>query len=839
MLRGVPPSKLVCFVLVSAAGCGGSSPSDPDPEPVAVASVEVAPTSPEILVGQSVQLTATLRSADGQVLSGRPVTWSSEDTDVASVTASGLVTGVAEGVTDVTATSEGRSGSVEVSVSPVPVASIELDPPGPVALFTGETAQFSATMKDGQGNVLSDREVTWSTDDAAVASVDADGLVTAGSEGSAEVTATSEGISATATVDVSDPGPLFITQVTPAIVVEGQAATITGSGFHPTASQNSVTVDGVEATVTQATTTTLDITIPFFACAPERATSVVVSVGAETSPAEGVTVRPADVLSMAVGDHLTLTDPTALCLQFEEQSTSERYLIGVQSVSEVASTLTGVRVEAVAGAGPSPQLLSAEASRRASPRVSATDRDLAARAARHRLSEMAYMDRARALIEPLRRAHSFRPTPAYRTGPALIPGDVSEGTELTVRFPDYSGDFCNSFTNITVIVREVSARAIIVEDVDNPMGGFTASDFGDIGVDFDGTIYPTVVDYFGEPTDMDANGRIVVVFSKKVNELDGPAGFAGSVDLTPATQCPASNEGEFFYGRVPDPSGLHGDPVELDAARLFLRSLVAHEFAHIIQLSRRIDLGGQFMTSFMAEGGATAAEQYSGFVFEGRGEGQNYDNTVIYQAFGGDPHGYYQALGDLVAYFGHDFAGGRNAGAPEQCSWVGTAGQTSGPCSGPRLVYGVTFSLIQHAIDLYGAGLGGPKAVQRAIVDYTGGSGFETLAAVFGVSVAELMATWAPMLFIDDRFADSRLDGFQFPNWNLRSLEDAWGASEAALQPRARTFGDFMDDVTVRSASTAFFDVSAAARPATAIAVTDFAGQDLPGTFQVFIVRVQ
>jgi hypothetical protein len=421
----------------------------------------------------------------------------------------------------------------------------------------------------------------------------------------------------------------------------------------------------------------------------------------------------------------------------------------------------------------------------------------------------------------------------------LIPGDVTEGTELTLRFPDVNGDFCNNSTEITVIVRKVSTRAIIVEDKDNPAGGFTAQDFDDIAADFDGTIYATDIDYFGDPTDMDSNQRIVMVFSKEVNELDGPAGFAGSVDLVPTSQCPASNEGEFFYAQAPDPTGMHGDALSLDDARLFLRSLVAHEFAHIIQLSRRLDQGGQFMTSFMAEGGATAAEQYSGFAFEGRAEAQNYDNTVIYEALGGDPHQYYAFMGDLVAYFGHDFAGGRNANAPEQCSWVGTAGQTSGPCSGGRLVYGVTFSLVQHAMDLYGAGLGGPKAVQRAIVDYTGGAGFETLETVFGVTVAEMMASWAPMLYIDDRFGDPGLDDFQFLNWNLRSLEDAWGTTEAELQPRARAFGDFTEDASVRSASTAFFDVSGAGRPATAIEITDQAGEDLPGTFQVFIVRVE
>ena len=105
--------------------------------------------------------------------------------------------------------------------------------------------------------------------------------------------------------------------------------------------------------------------------------------------------------------------------------------------------------------------------------------------------------------------------------------------------------------------------------------------------------------------------------------------------------------------------------------------------------------------------------------------------------------------------------------------------------------------------------------------------------------VADLMASWAPMLYIDDRFTDASLADFQFLNWDLRSLEAAWGSPEADLQPRVRAFGDFSDDVSVRSASTAFFDVSGAGRSATAIRVTDQVGANLPATFQLFIVRVQ
>ena len=51
------------------------------------------------------------------------------------------------------------------------------------------------------------------------------------------------------------------------------------------------------------------------------------------------------------------------------------------------------------------------------------------------------------------------------------------------------------------------------------------------------------------------------------------------------------------------------------------------------------------MTSFMAEGGATFAEQFVGFEYEGRMDGQNHDNSAIYTAFGADSHRYYNFLG--------------------------------------------------------------------------------------------------------------------------------------------------------------------------------------------------
>ncbi len=839
MRRRSPLFGLSLALLVAISGCPSSpsSPSTPS-EPESVASVDVTPASSDILVGETVQLTATPRSASGGTLAGRTVTWSSSNTTVASVVSSGVVTGVAAGQATITATSEGRSSTATVNVSERPVAAVEIDPAGPIDLFTTQSLQLAATTRDDQNNVLTGRTVTWSTDAAGVADVDSSGVVTAAGPGTAEISAEAEGVTGSVSVIVTDPGPVFISQVSPDPLVEGQAATLTGTGFSATPSFNTVTVDGVPATVTQASTTSLEITVPSFPCLPRRGVDVIASVAGETSPAAAATVSPAGQLTMAVGDQVTLTDPADLCLQFDAAPGPERYVIGVQSVSEVVSTLTGVRVTSdAAGAPVSPPL--ARPALAPAPELTPIDFAEVRERARRQQAEAVFMDRSLAMLESVRRSSPSLPTPAYRSAPAGIPGDVIEGTEVMIRFPDFNGNTCADFIDITVVVRSVGTRVIVTEDRDNPAMGFVTQDFDDMAADYDGTIYSTLVDYFGEPTDMDSNSRIVVVISKEVNELDGPLGFVSGADLFPMTSCPASNEGEYFYQVAPDPTGIHGDPQTLEDSRKRARGLLAHEVTHIIQIGRRQMAGGSFMTSFMGEGGATAAEQFSGFAFEGRSEGQNYGSDVIYPALGADERFYYGYMGDFLSYFGFDFMSGRVAAAPEECSWVGAALVSAGPCfNGGRLVYGITFSVVQHGIDLYGAGVGGTRAVHRALVDHTGTPGFAAIESVLGVSMSDLMATWAPMLYIDDRFGGPALDTFQFLNWNLRSLEQAWGP-EAALQPRSRPFGDFTDDFSVRSASTAYFDVSGAGRDATAIRVTDQAGAPLPGTFQVTVVRVE
>ncbi|MEO7083172.1 MAG: Ig-like domain-containing protein, partial [Gemmatimonadaceae bacterium] len=155
-----------------------------------------------IVVGATTTLVPTLKDASNNVLTGRVITWSSSATGVATVSASGVVTGVSAGSVTITATSEGQSGTATITVANAPVASVTVAP-ATASIIVGATTTLVPTLKDASNNVLTGRVITWSSSATGVATVSASGVVTGVSAGSATITATSEGQSGTATITVT------------------------------------------------------------------------------------------------------------------------------------------------------------------------------------------------------------------------------------------------------------------------------------------------------------------------------------------------------------------------------------------------------------------------------------------------------------------------------------------------------------------------------------------------------------------------------------------------------------------------------------------------------------
>src|SRR5262245_48354040 len=182
-------------VLLTA--CSGSDSAGPAPCSVTGVSLSNPPASIE--VGASATLSANITQ---QNCSGLSVSWTSSNTAVATVSGSGEVVGVTAGPATITASVSGKTATANITVVPPTVATVAFTLPYTNITVTNQT-QLSATAKDGRGNVLAQRTVTWSSSNSSLVSVSPAGVMTGVALGGpVDITATSEGKSTTVQVTV-------------------------------------------------------------------------------------------------------------------------------------------------------------------------------------------------------------------------------------------------------------------------------------------------------------------------------------------------------------------------------------------------------------------------------------------------------------------------------------------------------------------------------------------------------------------------------------------------------------------------------------------------------------
>jgi uncharacterized protein YjdB len=170
--------------------------------PVPVASVTVAPATATAFEGDTVRFVATLKAADGTVLTGRTVSWSTSNGNVATVDGTGLATAQhVAGTATITATAGGQSGSATLQVDVQPVASVTVKPSS-VNMKPGDTVQLTAELRAADGTILTGRTVTWDTSAVLSALVNQNGAVLALLKGNATLSATAEGNTGTAKIQV-------------------------------------------------------------------------------------------------------------------------------------------------------------------------------------------------------------------------------------------------------------------------------------------------------------------------------------------------------------------------------------------------------------------------------------------------------------------------------------------------------------------------------------------------------------------------------------------------------------------------------------------------------------
>jgi uncharacterized protein YjdB len=235
-----------------------------------------------VVVGEVLQLTAsTLNGTDGSY------TWSSSDTEVATVDANGAVTGVAEGEVYLTATGADTGAMHEHAVVVVPAGTVvppSITVTGGHSVMVGEDLALTAATANG-----TDGAYTWDTDDAMVATVSANGVVTGVAEGEVAITVTGDDSGATATY------PVVVTAIpvipVASVKLTGEYAILAGT----TTTYTATTLNGTDAAYLFQSSDTAVATV-------DANTGLVTAVqpGDTVITATGTTTGASDSLGLAV-----------------------------------------------------------------------------------------------------------------------------------------------------------------------------------------------------------------------------------------------------------------------------------------------------------------------------------------------------------------------------------------------------------------------------------------------------------------------------------------------------------------------------------------------------------
>ena len=198
--------------------------------------IQITPPVATVEEGVTTPLTCTALDSRGVVVSSTR-SWTVSDGNVASVADNGVVTGVNSGNTVATCTVDGKTAMATVSVSPSPVAFVEVTP-GAGIVTVGGSMQLKATPRDSTGAVVPNHQVKFATPDSGVANVSSTGSVAGRLEGSANITAVSGGKASTVKVNVSKKSPAPVAKITINLGVSalsiGQTATASATVYDST-----------------------------------------------------------------------------------------------------------------------------------------------------------------------------------------------------------------------------------------------------------------------------------------------------------------------------------------------------------------------------------------------------------------------------------------------------------------------------------------------------------------------------------------------------------------------------------------------------------------------------
>jgi hypothetical protein len=369
-------------------------------------------------------------------------------------------------------------------------------------------------------------------------------------------------------------------------------------------------------------------------------------------------------------------------------------------------------------------------------------------------------DRERAELTPLfgaARAWNASRVPVLK--PNLAVGDI-------VTANVNPSDPCANATLHPLRVVAMGAKSLILADTLNPKPTFSTADYQRYAARFDTLVYPLDVAAFGQPSDIDANGRIAIVFTRAVNELTqrGAGSYVGGLsfsrDLFPqlatarTTACATSNEGEMVYLMAPDPNGtINSNRRTIGFVDTNTTAVLAHEFVHLINASRKLYVNTatvKFEDKWLDEGLAHIAEELLFYRESGLSPRANIDYAALVASSRIRTAYVTEMSGNAVRY--RDFIASTGAASPYK---------GGDPSVATR---GAAWSLLRYLADRTAQADGD---VWSRLTNNTP-TGTANLESVFGRDVRVMIRDWMVSLATDD-FAATGPE-LQQRSWNWRFI---------------------------------------------------------------------
>jgi hypothetical protein len=785
-LRRFRATSAASVFVLAAAACGGGDAAAPAVRtPASLMIVSGDAQSGPVGTPLGTPLVVRVRDAQQRAVPGTEVRWtvadgngtlsvSSSTTDsrgdatvtwtLGTLAVPGRVTVSVAGVTPV---------SIGATTLPGPAATIAADArtavlvPGELAPFAaavvpGDTVRLIATVRDQFGNLVANAPVSWTSLTPDFASVDASGLVRGVAEGKASIAASVGGKTEALRVWVS-----------------GAASSV---GPCSGAAALELRVGEVRSFAANA------------------GGDLCLSGGAAGAEYAVMSYAASSVANLRTSFSITASGIGAASADVTAQASS----IPSGSLSLIPASATASRAALAQDEGFEDQLRRRE-------QIELTPRIPAARA--------------------LRRSEAARTAGSPSLSRARV--DLKVGDFLSLNAQANKG--CSDMQMRTARVAAVSERAVILADTLNPAGGFTDDEYREFALAFDRDVYPSDVQAFGAPSDLDGNGKVLIFYTSAVNALT-PAGSASYVggffygrDLFPKTGnaqlqgCGGSNEAEMFYMLVPDPTGLvNGNKRTKEFVARGSVGVIAHEFQHLINASRRIYVTGanDFEDTWLNEGLSHIAEELLFYRISGIPAREKIDlarlrsTSATLDAFNKYGIGNF---GRLISYLK----------APESASPFANNDDLE--------TRGAAWQFLRYAADRAGQSDG--DLWMRLVNSKQ--SGTDNLRTALGANLDEWYRDWSVANFVDDMGLSGLDARYTGRSWNYRSVVSALSSSGSGYPLLTRTLSNGMPAfLTLNGGSAGYVRLAV---PATRVAsiIARNGTQPLPATVRLTLVRTK